>query len=142
MQTYCSRLHAHGIGTLIDFHALPGGQNDETHSGADECKMWKSSTLRDQAKSCIEFVAKAIKNGDLKGCIGIQLVNEPKADSSRVQAWYNDVLNAVEAVDSSIPIYVSDACGFERALAWVCFPPSHLRCQLHHGVTCNKASEY
>ncbi|KAG7007505.1 hypothetical protein G7Y79_00009g026140 [Physcia stellaris] len=118
VQKYCSRLHAHGIGTLIDFHALPGGQNDETHSGAKECKKWSSITLRDQAKSCVVFVANAIKNGDLKGCIGIQLANEPKVAISKVQTWYNDVLKAVEAVDSSIPIYVSDACGFGRALAW------------------------
>lgn len=122
MQKYCSRLHDHGIGTLIDFHALPGGQNDESHSGAAECKLWRSPTLKNQAKSCVEFVAKAIKNGDLKGCIGIQLANEPKVARSKVQNWYNDVLEAVEAVDSSIPIYVSDACGFSRALAWVCLP--------------------
>lgn len=121
VKDYCSRLHGRGIGTLIDFHALPGGQNDEPHSGANECKLWKSPDLREQAKSCIEFIVKAIKNGDLEGCIGIQLANEPKVVRSKVQAWYDDVFKAVEAVDSSIPIYVSDAGGFSRALSWVCF---------------------
>ena len=115
-----SRLHAHGIGTLLDLHALPGGANVEAHSGTSSGKaeLWGNKTNLALAKKCILFVVEEVAKGKVQGCIGIQLCNEAIYGARGMYDWYSDVVHSVVQIDSTIPIYISDAWDLNAALAW------------------------
>ena len=69
------------------------------------------------------FVASKVKSGELEGCIGIQLCNEAEWGAKGMYEWYADVMKAVQEVDPSIPLYVSDAWDLDCALDSVMFNP-------------------
>ena len=116
----CTRLHAAGIGTLLDLHALPGGANKDEHSGTSSGRpdLWNNASNLALAKKCLIFLAEEVHAGHVPGCIGIQLCNEAIANAPGMYSFYSDVLHAISAIDSSIPIYISDGWDLTTALNW------------------------
>ncbi|KAI4259077.1 MAG: hypothetical protein L6R42_004762 [Xanthoria sp. 1 TBL-2021] len=65
------RCHDHGIGVLIDLHAVPGGANDQIHSGTSSGKaeLWGNSFTLDLGRRCLEFNHAMKPHTTLKECI-------------------------------------------------------------------------
>lgn len=92
------RLWNAGIGTLIDFHALPGGANPHDHSGTDSGKadMWKSSAYRNLAIDCIRFITSEVTQ--MEGVIGLQIVNEADYHAPGLFEWYEMTIKAISSI--------------------------------------------
>ncbi|KAL2223076.1 putative glucan 1,3-beta-glucosidase precursor [Thermoascus aurantiacus ATCC 26904] len=108
----------HGIGVLIDFHAVPGGANPEAHSGTDSGKveLWGNSHNLAIARDCLAFIAQEVTYHSMSGVIGIQLCNEAIKDAPGMYQWYDEILAITSAVDPSLPIYISDGWNLSAAL--------------------------
>lgn len=116
----CERLYEVGIGVLLDFHALPGGANDQDHGGTSSKKagLWGNRSNLELAKRCLLFMAEEVARGRIQGCVGIELCNEACWDAKGMYEWYEDVLGAIKRIDGSIPLYISDGWDLGRAMAW------------------------
>ncbi|MCJ1337831.1 Glucan 1,3-beta-glucosidase 3 [Bachmanniomyces sp. S44760] len=114
------RLERVGIGTLLDFHALPGGANKDEHSGSSSGKaeLWHSGRNLKLAKSCLLKMAEEVKVERVRGCIGIQLCNEAEWGAKGLYDFYEDVVQDIAKIDSTIPIYISDAWDLTTAIEW------------------------
>ncbi|KAI4273148.1 MAG: hypothetical protein L6R38_006412 [Xanthoria sp. 2 TBL-2021] len=114
------RCHDHGIGVLIDLHAVPGGANDQIHSGTSSGKaeLWGNSFNLDLGRRCLVYIAQEVQNG-MAGVIGIQPCNEAAYNAQGMYEWYDSLIRAISAVNGSIPIYISDGWDFGRALPYV-----------------------
>jgi hypothetical protein len=112
------RLRAHGVGVLIDFHAVPGGANANDHSGTNSgvADFLTSPFNRKLATRCVEFVARESAAG--LQLVGVSLVNEPNKDSENLHDWYDEVIDAISAIDSSLPVVVSDAWDLKKAIEY------------------------
>ncbi|KAF2476971.1 glucan 1,3-beta-glucosidase-like protein [Lindgomyces ingoldianus] len=110
------RLRMHGIGTLLDLHALPGGANTQDHSGTNSgvADLWVSQDDRNLGIRCCQFLAQQVVEG-LDGVIGIQIANECEWGSP-MNPWYNDCIDAISAIDASIPVIISDGWNLENAI--------------------------
>ena len=115
-----SRLATHGIGTLLDLHALPGGANTDNHSGTSRGKaeIWTHRSHMDLGKRCLIFMAEQVAQGKVEGCIGVQVCNEACYGARGMYDWYTDVIRTLSRIDSSIPLYVSDAWDLNAAVSW------------------------
>ena len=116
----CVKLASVGIGVLIDMHALPGGANKDSHSGTSNqaAELWGNSRNLDLAKRSLLFVAHEIAAGKIQNCVGLQLCNEAAWEAKGMYDFYYDMLREISAVDSSIPIYISDAWKLDTAVKW------------------------
>lgn len=116
----CNRLNSRGIGTLLDLHALPGGANGDAHSGTSSGKadLWGNRANLDLAKQCLIYMVNEVANGRVQGCLGIQLCNEAIYGASGMYEWYTDVINSIAQVETSVPLYISDAWDLNTALGW------------------------
>jgi aryl-phospho-beta-D-glucosidase BglC (GH1 family) len=114
--TMVRRLRARSIGVLIDFHALPGGANAQEHSGTNSgrAEFWSSETNRSKGTECAKFIAQEACSG--LDIAGIQLVNEADWESERMYEWYDEAVAAISAIDSSIPIIISDGWNLSKAV--------------------------
>ena len=126
------RCHDRGIGVLIDFHALPGGANTGDHSGTNSGKaeLWTSRCNLDVATKCLCFIAQQARY--MEGVAGIQIVNEAQTDAKGMYEWYDHLLAELSRVDSTMPVYVSDAWNLSRALSYIQGKNS-----LHSSPPCN-----
>lgn len=113
---------SHGIGILLDLHALPGGANASPHSGTSSkvAALWTDSSARKRATECVRFIAReaAADEKFANGLVGIQVVNEAKYKAPGLFEWYASVLDAVAEVEIQIPVYVSDAWDLGAVLSW------------------------
>ncbi len=114
----CERLYAVGIGVLLDFHALPGGANEQDHGGTSSGKagLWGNRGYLELAKRGVLFMAGEVKRGRVIGCLGIQICNEACWGAEGMWEWYEDVMRAVGEVDVGLPLYVSDGWDLRRAM--------------------------
>ncbi|KAI9727447.1 MAG: Glucan 1,3-beta-glucosidase 3 [Cirrosporium novae-zelandiae] len=115
-----SRAYSYGIGTIIDFHAVPGGANGEGHSGTNSGKaeLWGNTAHLDLAKRCLSFIAQEEAKGGLPGVAGIQLCNESVWAAYGMYQWYDDVIGAIAQAGSRAPIYISDGWDLPTALGY------------------------
>jgi glucan 1,3-beta-glucosidase len=67
----------HQIRVILDFHAAPGSQNGNDHSGLKGTVRWTDSDNIEQSLDSIEQLA--LHYGKYNNLIGIQLLNEPSA---------------------------------------------------------------
>jgi len=121
VKTLISRAHNHGVGILIDFHALPGGANDQDHSGTNSGKaeLWQNSYFLDLAVKSFIAIAEEIASGSVgPNVIGLQLCNEATCNAPGLYPFYDRCIAAISQIDSSIPIYISDAWDFKRSLEY------------------------
>ena len=129
----CDRLlRVGGIGVLLDLHALPGGANDQGHSGTSShrAELWGNQAYRKLAKDCLVLLAGEVAKGSVGACVGIQIVNEAcwGAGGMGMWKWVEGVVDAVskvEGVGKCLPLYVSDAWNTGEAMGW---------CQRHNRV--------
>jgi aryl-phospho-beta-D-glucosidase BglC (GH1 family) len=119
VKRFVTNAREHGVGVLVDLHALPGGANPGEYSGTNlkVVNLWKNTTNLDLAMQCLNFIAKEV--GGTDGIIGIQLCNEAVTNADGMYDWYDEVLKAVSAVDSTIPLFISDAWDFGKAVNYV-----------------------
>jgi hypothetical protein len=112
---------SHGIGVLIDFHALPGGANAGDHSGTNsgEAALWSNSGNITLSQKCLEFIAKEISGGSIIDAIGLQIVNEAEHEAPGMYDWYDKMISAISAIDSTIPLYISDGWDLPTAISYV-----------------------
>ena len=113
------RCHERGIGVLIDLHGLPGGANDQDHSGTNSGKaeLWGNHRNLELATKAVCFITEQARS--MEGVIGIQIVNEAQTNAKGMYDWYDHVLSEVSRIDPTMPIYVSDAWNLARAVGWV-----------------------
>lgn len=118
VKTLVHRIHARGMGVLLDLHALPGGANPDAHSGTDSgaAELWGDVANLDLAWRCVEFVAAEAKSMD--GVVGVQLVNEAVWEAQGLYDWYDSVVQSVARIDSSLPLYISDAWNLGAAVRY------------------------
>ena len=118
VRLFVDRLYQRGIGTLIDVHGLPGGANGNDHSGTNNGKaeLWSSKKNRALATKVMCFIAEEAKS--MNGVAGLQIINEAEWAAKGMYEWYGEVLKAVEQVDPTLLIYVSDAWNLDAALSW------------------------
>ena len=116
----CERLFAVGIGVLLDLHALPGNANTEDHGGVSthKAELWGSKPNLSLATKGLVFVAEEVAKGTLRGCVGIELCNEACWGAKGMYDWYESCTRHIEKVDSTIPLYVSDAWNLGAASEW------------------------
>lgn len=116
VKDFIKTAHGHGIGVLVDLHALPGGANPDEHSGTNsgEAQLWENPANLELASKCVEFVAKDVK--ELDGIIGIQICNEAVPGAKGMYEWYDKIIAAVASIDTKVPLYISDAWDLQEAI--------------------------
>jgi hypothetical protein len=118
IRSLISRLREHSIGVMLDLHALPGGANAQEHSGTNSgrAEFWHSESNRALGIRCAQFLAHEAGSG--LEIAGIQLVNEAEWESHRMYEWYDEAVAAVSAIDSSIPVIISDGWNLDKAIEY------------------------
>lgn len=121
VKTLIQRCQSRGIGVLIDLHALPGGANDQIHSGTSSGKaeLWGNTFNLALATRSLVFIAQEVQNGNMAGVTGIEVCNEAAFNAPGMYEWYDSVIRAINAVNRTIPIYLSDVWDFGRCLPYV-----------------------
>jgi len=116
--TLISRLRAHSIGVIVDFHALPGGSNCRDHSGTNEAveSFFSSAFYRQIGVRCVEFVA--LQSAAGLELVGLQLVNEPNDYGLNLVEWYDEAIDAVSAIDATLPVVVADAENLRKVIEY------------------------
>ena len=116
----------HRIGVLIDLHALPGGANEEEHSGTDTYKseFWDNEEFKQLAIEALVFIAREVRDDPIlrDWVVGIQVVNEATvgAGARGMWNWYDAALAAIAQVDTTLPVYISDSWDTKSALDVSC----------------------
>ncbi len=93
-------LAAHGLYSLVDLHALPGGQNHDWHSDnpTDVPAFWQHRHFQDRVVHLWEALADRYR--DRPEVAGYNPVNEPADETGpRLPAFYARLEKAVRAVD-------------------------------------------
>jgi len=103
---------------LVDLHAAPGKQNEDSHSGTSS-PVISFFQSRSNLQLTIRILCRLVsalrslrQNHDppLSNVVGIELLNEPKPPShSALQEWYANAIRELRSLDPSLPIYISDA---------------------------------
>ncbi|MCJ1398177.1 Glucan 1,3-beta-glucosidase 3 [Xylographa trunciseda] len=114
----CTRLYVAGLGIILDLHAVPGGANGDPHSGTSSGRadLWNDPKNLDRLAECIGSLASTIAVNQMPGIAGIQICNEAIADAPGAFDFYRYLVNVVSGIDSSIPLYISDAWNLSAAL--------------------------
>ncbi|KIM35755.1 glycoside hydrolase family 5 protein [Hebeloma cylindrosporum] len=107
---------SYNIGVLLDLHAAPGKQNDDSHSGT----YGKANLFNDRhnqshtihvLRCLLTQVHKFCKSHDppLVNVVGIELLNEPSPPSDKVlQTWYKSAISDLHAIDPDMPLYMGE----------------------------------
>lgn len=107
---------------LVDFHAVPGGANPQEHSGTNSkrCELWDHSRHQNSALNCLGYMAHQIFQERLEGVVGLQICNEAEgwAQDRGMYQFYDKAIEVIRAVDSSLPVYISDAWNLDGALGY------------------------
>jgi endoglucanase len=94
---HCER---HGLYAILDFHALPGAQNQHWHSdnGTHRAGFWSYRHFQDRAVHLWEAIAGRFRGNP--AVAGYNLMNEPgDPDGTVVKPFYDRAVQAVRAVD-------------------------------------------
>ncbi len=121
VKSLVQRCYSHGVGVLLDMHALPGGANSEIHSGTSQgvAGLWDDPFNIDIAYRCFQYLARETATDNaLAGVVGIQLVNEASWDAPGMYDFYGHAVADIAYINPSVPIYISDAWDLRRALTW------------------------
>ncbi|KIM37507.1 glycoside hydrolase family 5 protein [Hebeloma cylindrosporum] len=96
----------HGIYTILDLHAAPGGQNTDWHSdhGSHIANFWNHKDFQDRVLWLWTELAKHYK--DNKWIAGYNPLNEPTdSKHTRLIGFYDKVYAAIRAVDPHHAIF-------------------------------------
>ncbi|KAI0044921.1 glycoside hydrolase family 5 protein [Auriscalpium vulgare] len=117
IMTAIATAHRFGLGVLIDIHAAPGKQNQDSHSGTSskQVSFFNSSNFARTTRILTSLLAHLsaftrAHNPPLPNVVGIELVNEPNPpDSKALQQWYRTTIAAMRQVDPDMPLYIGDS---------------------------------
>ncbi|KAF2101686.1 glycoside hydrolase [Rhizodiscina lignyota] len=120
VKSIVSSCHSHGIGVLLDLHALPGGANTGDHSGTNSgiAALWGNQANLDLATKCLAYMAQEIRNVPLDGVIGLQICNEAEYNAPGMYSWYDTVIAQTCSIDPSIPLYISDSWDLSQCISY------------------------
>lgn len=93
----CAR---YGIYSVIDLHALPGGQNTDFHcdNPTDKALFWVHKDFQDRAVNIWEHLAEHYKNNPWVA--GYNALNEPVEESGEILVLVmKRIENAIRAID-------------------------------------------
>lgn len=101
---------------LTDLHSAPGKQNQDSHSGTSSpAVLFTIRSNLDLTVRALRTLLSAVRslrsehNPPISNIIGIELLNEPKPSShSTLKDWYGKAIKQLRAVDSGLPLYISD----------------------------------
>jgi endoglucanase len=102
--SHCRR---HGLYAILDFHALPGAQNQHWHSdnGTHKAGFWQYRHFQDRAVQLWETLADRYR--DNATVAGYNIMNEPAdPDGTVVKPFYDRVVAAVRNVDPDHIIFL------------------------------------
>jgi endoglucanase len=114
---HCRR---HGLYAILDFHALPGSQNQHWHSdnGTHQAGFWRYRHFQDRAVHLWEAIASRYRGNATVA--GYNIMNEPgDPDGDRIKPFYDRVVGAIRAADPDHIIfldgnrYATDFSAFE-----------------------------
>jgi aryl-phospho-beta-D-glucosidase BglC (GH1 family) len=95
---YCDKYRIYAI---LDLHAVPGGQNPDTHADNDigESKFWDEASFRNRVIGLWSFIAGHYK--DHRWIAGYDLVNEPVnvPNGEVFNDFYDKTVEAIRKVD-------------------------------------------
>jgi endoglucanase len=101
---HCAR---HGLYAILDFHALPGSQNQHWHSdnGTHVAAFWRYRHFQDRAVHL--WAALAERYRDNPAVAGYNIMNEPAdPDGTAVKPFYDRVVAAVREIDDGHIIFL------------------------------------
>jgi endoglucanase len=101
---HCQR---HGLYAILDFHALPGSQNQHWHSdnGTHKAGFWQYRHFQDRAVQLWEALADRYRANP--AVAGYNIMNEPAdPDGTVVKPFYDRVVAAVRNVDPDHIIFL------------------------------------
>lgn len=107
-----SKAGQYGIAVLVDLHGLPGGANEQDHSGTclGKAELWTSSKNQMKAFEVLQFIAEEVKH--FENVCGIQILNEaPHADDgerNQQKEFYLKAMQRIRSVNPEIPLVISD----------------------------------
>ncbi|ESU13895.1 hypothetical protein FGSG_07617 [Fusarium graminearum PH-1] len=111
----------YGIYTILDLHALPGGQNQDWHSDnpTGYAAFWDHKHFQDRAINLWEHIARRYKGNPWVA--GYNPMNEP-ADSewTRLLAFYDRIVPAIRNIDPDHVLFLEgntfsmDFTGFDK----------------------------
>ncbi|CDH14840.1 related to Putative glucan 1,3-beta-glucosidase [Zygosaccharomyces bailii ISA1307] len=113
----------HDIGVLVDLHGLPGGANADSHSGctiSTASFFHNSGYINQVVNEILPFIAKDICVNN-ENVIGLQIVNESVFDNkaSGQKSYYLKAVKAIQNVDSTLPVVISDGWWPQQWADWV-----------------------
>jgi aryl-phospho-beta-D-glucosidase BglC (GH1 family) len=100
-------LGRHGIYSIVDLHALPGGQNHHWHSDnpTHVPAFWEHPHFQDRVVHLWEAIAARYR--DNAHVAGYNLLNEPADESGRVVGpFYRRLVDAIRAVDPHHTVFL------------------------------------
>lgn len=96
--SYCEKYQIYAI---LDLHAVPGGQNPDSHADNDlgESKFWDDASFRNRVVGLWEFIANHYK--DNRWVAAYDLVNEPVyvPDAKVFNDFFDKTIEAIRRVD-------------------------------------------
>ncbi|KAJ2156741.1 Glucan 1,3-beta-glucosidase 3 [Coemansia sp. RSA 552] len=105
------------IGVLIDIHAVPGGQNNDSHSGVTgPPQFYDNPGHQDLALKCYQAFTHLFAN--VTNIIGLQIINEP-LDNPQLEGFYVRALEQIRSQSADLPIYIGDAWNLAKYAAFV-----------------------
>ncbi|KAI7875383.1 glycoside hydrolase [Lichtheimia hyalospora FSU 10163] len=109
------------IGVLVDLHAAPGAQNCDSHCGVSsgQAQLFKfASHNQSIAIKVLQRLAKTL--APINNVIGLELLNEPKDDSS-LGSFYTEAAKHIRQAtgDIRLPIYIGDAWNTNKYSEWI-----------------------
>ncbi|KIY50259.1 glycoside hydrolase [Fistulina hepatica ATCC 64428] len=106
----------YGLGVLIDLHAAPGKQNNDSHGGTSHPPAFFKHrhhqthtihVLRTLLISVNQFCQS--QSPPLCNVIGIELLNEPHPPSDdALRSWYASAISELSRVDPHMPLYIGE----------------------------------
>jgi endoglucanase len=101
---HCQR---HGLYAILDFHALPGSQNQHWHSdnGTHKAGFWVYRHFQDRVVHLWEALAERYRGN--AAVAGYNIMNEPAdPDGNKLKPFYDRVVAAVRKVDPDHIIFL------------------------------------
>jgi endoglucanase len=98
---------SHGLYTVIDLHAAPGGQNHHWHSDNPfhQPLLWRHREFQDRAIRLWEAIA--TRYADRPGVAGYNILNEPADESNtKLPAFYRRAVEAIRKADQRHMVFL------------------------------------
>ncbi|KAF8995741.1 glycoside hydrolase superfamily [Cyathus striatus] len=136
--------HKYGIGVLVDLHAAPGKQNNDSHSGTSipptffSTKKHMEHTIQ-ILRALLTNLLSFTRSHNINNLIGIQLLNEPHPPNDDIlKGWYTKTIKELRSIDPTLPIYLGECWRTKEYMHYITSHPNHhaLTVLDHHLYRC------